>query len=79
MDKLLLGQAVKMRDQAVEFRAQLRAAGKLGHALLVAFDADLLRQVVEFRRRANQPRGTLCDGANAVSRDVSRGAGIWYK
>jgi len=52
----LFGDAVKMGDEAVEFRAQMGAFGGIGRAVLVALQSDLLCQIIELRRCADQPR-----------------------
>jgi hypothetical protein len=78
--ELLFGQAVEMRDEAVEFGAEFRALGGDGRpdACGVRLPAeDFLRQIVELRRRADQPRRPLYNRPNAASFSVRRGTGSW--
>ena len=62
MRELVLGQAVKMRNEAVEFGAQFGALYRVGRTVFMALEPDLFCQVVKLRSRANQPASPFYNG-----------------
>ena len=60
--EFVFGQTIDMRDDAIQLSAQLRSLRRIGHAVVMAAQSDFRRQVVIFRRRADEPRGAADDG-----------------
>ena len=61
MHELVFGQAVKVRHEAIEFGAKPGAFDRVGGAVAMVAQADFLRQCIELRGLADEPRRSACD------------------
>ena len=62
MDKFSFGQPIDVGNDAIQLGAELGAGHRVGDAVGVVAQAHGLRQVVEFRRGADEFGGALDDG-----------------
>ena len=60
--EFVFGQPIDMRDDAIQLGAQLRPPRRISHAIVMAAQPDLRRQIIIFRRRADELRGAVDDG-----------------